>query len=66
MARPGLPAAKELTKLGVRRLSAGGAISQVVWNHAHELAKKFLHSGDSEIVVNEGISYSKLQELFTK
>jgi hypothetical protein len=31
MARPGLLAAKELTKLGVRRLSAGGAISQVVW-----------------------------------
>jgi 2-methylisocitrate lyase-like PEP mutase family enzyme len=66
MARPGLLAAKELTKLGVRRLSAGGAISQVVWNHAYELAKKFLHSGDSEIVVNDGMSYSRLQGLFTK
>jgi 2-methylisocitrate lyase-like PEP mutase family enzyme len=66
MARPGLLAAKELTKLGVRRLSAGGAISQVVWNQAYELAKKFLHSGDSEIVVNDGMSYSKLQGLFTK
>jgi 2-methylisocitrate lyase-like PEP mutase family enzyme len=66
MARPGLPTAKELTKLGVRRLSAGGAISQVVWNHAFELAKEFLHSGDSAVVVGDGMSYSKLQSLFTK
>jgi hypothetical protein len=54
------------SKLGVRRLSAGGAISQVVWNHASELVKKFLHSGDSEIVVKDGMPYSKLQGLFTK
>jgi 2-methylisocitrate lyase-like PEP mutase family enzyme len=66
MARPGLPGAKELTKLGVRRLSAGGAISQVIWNHAFGLAKQFLQSGDSEIVVKEGMSYSKLQSLFTR
>ena len=66
MARPGLPTAKDLTKLGVRRLSAGGAISQAVWNHAFELAKKFLHSGDSEVVVKDGMPYSKLQGLFTK
>ena len=46
MARPGLPVAKELSKLGVRRLSAGGAISQVVWNHAYDLAN---HSSSWEI-----------------
>lgn len=66
MARPGLPAAKVLAKLGVRRLSAGGAISQVIWNRASELAKRFLQTGDSEIVVNEGLPYSKLQDLFIK
>lgn len=66
MARPGLPEAIVLAKLGVRRLSAGGAISQVIWNHASQLAKRFLQSGDSEVVVNDGMSYSKLQDLFTK
>lgn len=66
MARPGLPEAKALAKLGVRRLSAGGAISQVIWNRASELAKRFLQTGDSEIVVNDGMSYSKLQDLFTR
>jgi 2-methylisocitrate lyase-like PEP mutase family enzyme len=64
MARPGLPLANELSKLGVRRLSAGGAISQVIWNHAYDLAKRFLQSGDSDVVVQDGMSYSKLQELF--
>ena len=64
MARPGLPLAEELTKLGVRRLSAGGAISQVIWNHTSDLAKLFLQSGDSHVVVTNGMPYSKLQELF--
>jgi len=66
MARPGLPVAKELTKLGVRRLSAGGAISQVIWNQTYDLAKSFLQSGDSQVVIKNGMSYSKLQELFTR
>ena len=66
MARPGLPEAKVLAKLGVRRLSAGGAISQVIWHHASELAKRFLQTGDSELIVKDGMSYSKLQDLFAK
>ena len=66
MARLGLPLAKELTKLGVRRLSAGGAISQVVWSHAFDLAKIFLQSGDSHVVVANGMSYSRLQVLFVR
>jgi hypothetical protein len=66
MARPGLPTAKELTKLGVRRSSAGGAISQVIGIMPFELARKFLHSGDSEVVVEDGRSYSKLQGLFRR
>lgn len=66
MARPGLPKGKELKKLGVRRLSAGGAISQVVWNATAELSKKFLASGDSGVFGASGMGYGKLQELFSR
>jgi 2-methylisocitrate lyase-like PEP mutase family enzyme len=65
MAWPGLPTAKELSKLGVRRLSSGQTIAQVIWNHAAELAKGFLETGDSAIV-SGGMGYSKLQGLFAK
>jgi hypothetical protein len=66
MAWPGLPSAKELSKLGVRRLSSGQTISQVIWNHASGLAKSFLETGDSEAVTTNGMGYSKLQGLFAK
>ena len=66
MAWPELPSAHELSKLGVRRLSSGQTISQVLWNHAAELAKKFLETGDSRIVSKNGMAYSKLQGLFTQ
>ena len=66
MAWPDLPSANELSKLGVRRLSSGQTISQVLWNHAAELAKKFLETGDSRVVTNSGMAYSKLQSLFVK
>ena len=66
MAWPGLPSANELSKLGVRRLSSGTAIPQVLWNHAAELAKNFLETGDSRLVSKDGMAYSKLQDLFAK
>jgi 2-methylisocitrate lyase-like PEP mutase family enzyme len=66
MALAGLPAARELTQLGVRRLSAGGGISKVLWNHAYDMAKEFLRSGDSEVVINNSMPYAKLQKLFTR
>jgi 2-methylisocitrate lyase-like PEP mutase family enzyme len=65
MAWPGLPTAKELSKLGVRRLSSGRTIAQMIWDHAAELAKGFLETGNSAIVSN-GMGYSKLQGLFVK
>src|SRR5580704_6146088 len=64
MAWPDLPSATELSKLGVRRLSSGAAIAQVLWNHAEELAEKFLKTGDSAIVLKDAMGYSKLQSLF--
>ena len=66
MAWPSLPSANELSKLGVRRLSSGTAIPQVLWNHAAELAKNFLETGDSRLVSKDGMAYSKLQGLFAK
>jgi len=66
MAWPDLPSANELSKLGVRRLSSGQTIPQVLWNHSAELAKKFLETGDSRVVTNSGMGYSKLQSLFVK
>lgn len=66
MAWADLPSANELFKLGVRRLSSGQTISQVLWNHAADLAKQFLETGDSQVVANNGMAYSKLQSLFTK
>ena len=52
--------------LGVRRLSSGTAIPQVLWNHAAELAKNFLETGDSRLVSKDGMAYSKVHRLFAK
>jgi 2-methylisocitrate lyase-like PEP mutase family enzyme len=48
MAVPDLPDAKELKKLGVRRLSSGTAIPQMIWSRVAELAKGFLSKGESK------------------
>jgi GNAT superfamily N-acetyltransferase len=54
----------ELGKLGVRRLSAGAGIPQVLWNHAARLARAFLDTGDSQPIVEDYMAHAKLQELF--
>ena len=64
MAWPGLPAANQLSKLGVRRLSSGQTITQVLWKHAADLAKNFLETGDSQPLTENSMGYSKLQGLF--
>jgi 2-methylisocitrate lyase-like PEP mutase family enzyme len=66
MAWPGLGAATELGRLGVRRLSAGSGISQVLWARAEELARGFLQSGDSAPLSQAAMPYSRLQGLFPK
>jgi 2-methylisocitrate lyase-like PEP mutase family enzyme len=66
MAWPGLPEAGELGKLGVRRLSAGSGIAQVLWHQAATLAKEFLQQGRSEDLFETAMAYPKLQELFPK
>jgi len=64
LARPGLPAADELAKLGVRRLSAGSAVAQTLWGHAQELARGFLEEGRSEPVTQTNMTYPQIQALF--
>src|SRR5258706_2165447 len=66
MAYPGLPPAKELKKLGVKRLSSGTAIPQMIWSRVAELAKGFLGTGDSKPLFNNSMAYGKLQTLFTR
>lgn len=63
MAMPGLADAATLGKLGVRRLSAGGAISQILLNQAKTLAQDFLQNGESGALGN-GLSYVEIQQLF--
>jgi 2-methylisocitrate lyase-like PEP mutase family enzyme len=64
MARPGLVDAGELGKLGVRRLSAGAGIAQVVWGQANHLAREFTQEGRSETLVDRLMSYPEIQALF--
>ena len=64
MASPGLAQSNLLTKLGVRRLSTGGGLARVVWNQVAELAKSFLATGNSQLVVENAMAYSKLQKFF--
>lgn len=62
MLRPNLPSLQELTKLGVRRLSAGSSLAESVYGHLRQRAKVFLQDGLS--APSEGPSYSELNALF--
>ncbi|WP_345816735.1 isocitrate lyase/phosphoenolpyruvate mutase family protein (plasmid) [Paraburkholderia sp. PREW-6R] len=64
MAWPGLPDAETLGTLGVRRLSAGSAISQTVFGKMKALAEGFLRSGESSAVSDDAMSYADIQSLF--
>jgi 2-methylisocitrate lyase-like PEP mutase family enzyme len=65
MVWPGLAPAKQLGELGVRRLSAGAGIPQVLWAHAEKLAREFLETGRSSEPMSEGyMPHTRLQGLF--
>jgi 2-methylisocitrate lyase-like PEP mutase family enzyme len=63
LAWQGLPSATELAALGVRRLSAGSGIAQVLWAQAEKLAKGFLDEGRSDSLEGQ-MPYPRLQGLF--
>jgi 2-methylisocitrate lyase-like PEP mutase family enzyme len=64
MAWPNLPDAQALAQLGARRLSAGSAIAQVLWNQAASMGKQFLSHGSSVPVYSNPMPYPDLQALF--
>ena len=64
MAWGGLPAAAELGRLGVRRLSAGSAIPQVALAAAERAARHFLDTGDADALVAHAKPFGEVQGLF--
>ncbi|WP_395833150.1 isocitrate lyase/phosphoenolpyruvate mutase family protein [Cystobacter fuscus] len=63
MARPTLAPAAELEKLGVRRITAGSAISEAMYAHAARLAGGFLKDGLSAPVTAESMPYPQVNGL---
>jgi 2-methylisocitrate lyase-like PEP mutase family enzyme len=64
LAWPGLPAAAELVRLGVRRLSAGSGVSEAVWGRAAALAADFLRDGRSDPLSEGAMEYGDINALF--
>lgn len=64
MAWPGLADAEALGKLGVRRLSAGSSIAQVLLGAARQLGQDFLQTGSSAPKLDTFMNYAELQALF--
>lgn len=63
---PGMPPASELATLGVRRLSAGSAITQNLWGRAAALAAGFLADGRSEPLSAATMTYAEINALFAR
>jgi 2-methylisocitrate lyase-like PEP mutase family enzyme len=66
LAWPGLPPAAELAALGVRRLSAGSAISQAAASRSAALATAFLRDGTREPASEPALTHRDLNALFTR
>ena len=64
IARKGLPPLAELQKLGVRRLSAGSAISRAAFEATRVAAAAFLGDGASDTLLAQGGAPSDLNALF--
>lgn len=64
MARPALPGPDELQRLGVRRLSAGSAISEAAWGRAKRAAAGFLSQGGGADLYDGATPYPEVNGLF--
>ncbi|HZY98856.1 MAG TPA: isocitrate lyase/phosphoenolpyruvate mutase family protein [Candidatus Baltobacteraceae bacterium] len=63
----GLPAARELFALGVRRLSAGESLAGLAYGTAREAAKAFLRDGNTAVVLTErNLEYGPTNALFPR
>lgn len=63
LARAGLPAAAELASLGVRRLSAGSGIQEVMFGRTAALAAEFLQNGTSAPLGVGAMAYRDINAL---
>src|SRR5690606_913696 len=63
MSRPDLPSAQELEALGVRRLSAGAAISISAMDYVAGLAGSFLQGTDA---TGKTLDYGSINALFDR
>ena len=64
LARPGLPDAAELERLGVRRLSAGSGICQSLYGQTKRLTEGFLRDGASGPMAEGAMAYPEINALF--
>ena len=64
MAKPDTPSVAELRRLGVRRLSAGSAISEAVLGLVRRLATGFLNDGRIEPMTDGALAYGEANALF--
>lgn len=63
LARPGLPPAPDLEKLGVRRLSAGSWIAAAAFGRAASAVAGFLQGGASEPLAEGAMTYAEINAL---
>jgi 2-methylisocitrate lyase-like PEP mutase family enzyme len=66
LCRPGLPSGKELAALGVRRLSAGSDVAEVVYGRVAAVAAAFLRDGSSDVFVEGAKPYAEIQALMAR
>jgi 2-methylisocitrate lyase-like PEP mutase family enzyme len=66
LAWTGLPDADRLRELGVRRLSAGSAISEAMHGHVLAMMREFLASGRVDTAAGVPATYGELQALMAK
>lgn len=63
MARPGLLPAAELSKLGVKRLSAGSALPEYLWGRVATIGGAFLRDGISDPICADPMPYRDINAL---
>ncbi len=63
LALPGLPPARELAELGVRRVSSGSGIAESVYGRISELVTGFLQTGNGQALAAQALPYGELNAL---
>ncbi len=65
MARPGVPSASELQRIGVRRLSGAAWLARVTMKTLHEIATAFLKHGDSDALAEKATPLADYNAMFS-